>query len=98
MSVGKRKMSGSAFKAKVGLEAIRGVKTVNEIAQEHGVHPSQVAQWKRSIREQAGWSGIQVEARMFKEANWEHYREDEVERLDRAAEALFGQFQDTSVR
>lgn len=39
-----------------------------------------------------------VEARLFKEANWEHYREDEVERLDRAAEALFGRFQDTSVR
>jgi len=54
MSVGKRKVYGSAFKAKVGLEAIRGVKTVNEIAQEHGVHPSQVAQWKRAIQEQAG--------------------------------------------
>jgi transposase len=52
--VGKRKVYGSAFKAKVGLEAIRGVKTVNEIAQEHGVHPSQVAQWKRAIQEQAG--------------------------------------------
>ncbi len=38
-----------------------------------------------------------IEARLFNEANWEHYREDEVERLDLAAEALFGQFQDTSV-
>jgi hypothetical protein len=28
-----------AFKAKVGLEAIRGVKTVNEIGQNHGVLP-----------------------------------------------------------
>lgn len=37
-----------------------------------------------------------VESRLFKEANWEHYREDEVERLDRAAEALFGDIQDTS--
>ena len=27
------------FKAKVGLEAVRGVKTVNQIAQEFGVHP-----------------------------------------------------------
>jgi hypothetical protein len=36
-----------------------------------------------------------IEARLFKEANWEHYREDEVERLDRAAEALFSQFQDS---
>ncbi|MGB4074155.1 hypothetical protein [Pseudomonas sp.] len=37
-----------------------------------------------------------VEARLFKETNWEHYREDEIERLDRAAEALFGHIQDTS--
>ena len=36
MSVGKRNVYGSVFKAKVGLEAIRGVKTVHEIAQEHG--------------------------------------------------------------
>ena len=42
-----------AFKAKVGLEAIRGVKTVNEIGQDHGVHPAQVGQWKREIQEQA---------------------------------------------
>jgi transposase len=27
------------FKAKVGLEAVRGVKTVNQLGQEYGVHP-----------------------------------------------------------
>ncbi|CDQ11886.1 transposase (fragment) [Acidithiobacillus ferrivorans] len=53
MSVGKRKIYSGAFKAKVGLEAIRGVKTVNEIAQEHGVHPTQVTQWKKAVQEQA---------------------------------------------
>ncbi|MBV5650879.1 HEAT repeat domain-containing protein [Pseudomonas aeruginosa] len=42
-------------------------------------------------------SYVLVESRLFKEANWEHYREDEVERLDRAAEALFGRFQNASV-
>jgi transposase-like protein len=41
------------FKAKVGLEAVRGVKTVNEIAQDYGVHPVQVGQWKREIQAQA---------------------------------------------
>ena len=30
------------FKAKVGLEALRGVKTINEIGQAYGVHPVQV--------------------------------------------------------
>jgi hypothetical protein len=37
----------------VGLEAIRGVKTVNEIGQEYGVHPAQVGQWKKEILEGA---------------------------------------------
>lgn len=49
----KRKTYTAAFKAKVGLEAIRGVRTVNEIGQEYGVHPAQVGQWKREIQEQA---------------------------------------------
>ena len=47
-------MSGPEFKAKVGLEAVRGVKTINEIAQECGVHPVLVGQWKKEILEQAG--------------------------------------------
>lgn len=53
MSEAKRRTYTAAFKAKVGLEAIRGVKTVNEIGQDHGVHPAQVGQWKREIQEQA---------------------------------------------
>jgi transposase-like protein len=41
------------FKAKVGLEAVRGVKTVNQLGQEYGVHPIQVGQCKREIQAQA---------------------------------------------
>ena len=41
------------FKAKVGLEALREVKQINEIGQEYGVHPSQVALWKKEIQEQS---------------------------------------------
>ena len=41
------------FRAKVGLEALRAVKTINEIGQEYGVHPVQVSQWKKEIQEQA---------------------------------------------
>ncbi len=47
MSEGKRKSFGAPFKAKVALEAVRGVKTASEIAQEYGVHPAQVGQWKK---------------------------------------------------
>ena len=49
----KRKVHSPEFKAKVGLEAVRGVKTINEIGQEYGVHPVQVGQWKKAIQEQA---------------------------------------------
>jgi len=49
----KRKVYAPEFKAKVGLEALKGVKTINEIAQEYGVHPVQVGQWKKAIQEQA---------------------------------------------
>jgi transposase-like protein len=48
-----RKVYSAAFKAKVGLEALREGQTVNQIAQTHGVHPVQVSQWKKEIQEQA---------------------------------------------
>jgi len=53
MGEAKRKTYTAAFKAKVGLEAIRGVKTVNEIGQAYGEHPVQVGQWKKAIQAQA---------------------------------------------
>ncbi len=46
MSV-QRKRYSADMKAKIALEAIRGHKTVNEIAAEYGVHPTQIAQWKK---------------------------------------------------
>jgi transposase len=52
--VKKRNAHGAEYKAKVGLEAIRGVKTINQIAQEYGVHPVQVGQYKKQILTQAG--------------------------------------------
>lgn len=47
------------------------------------------------VLERDSGSYVLIEARLVKEANWEHYQEDEVERLDRAAEALFRQTQDS---
>jgi transposase-like protein len=46
----KRKVHLPQFNAKVGLEAVRGVRTINEISQEFGVHPVQVSQWKKDIQ------------------------------------------------
>lgn len=42
-----RKRYSAEIKAKVALEAIKGQKTANEIASEYGVHPTQIAQWKK---------------------------------------------------
>ncbi len=54
MSEGKkRKVHSAEFKAKVGMEAIKGVKTLNELGQQHGVHPVVVGQWKKEILERA---------------------------------------------
>ena len=44
---GQRKRYSAELKAKVALEAIKGQKTANEIAAEYGVHPTQIAQWKK---------------------------------------------------
>ena len=54
MSESKRKIFTGAQKAKVALAAVKGMKTINEIAQEYGVHPTQVNQWKKELLENAG--------------------------------------------
>src|SRR5512137_2030730 len=51
MSKTKRKRYTGAFKAKVGLEALMGIKTVGQIAREYEVHPVQVTQWKGVVRD-----------------------------------------------
>ena len=35
------------FKAKVAVEAIKGQKTLNELASLYGVHPNQIVRWKK---------------------------------------------------
>jgi len=43
----KRRNHEPSFKAKVALAAIRGDKTISEIASQFGVHPNQVSSWKK---------------------------------------------------
>ena len=51
-----RRRHSSEFKAKVALEALKGQKTLNELATEFGVHPMQISQWKRQAQE--GLTGV----------------------------------------
>ena len=44
-----RRRQSNAFKAQVAVEALKGHKTLNELASEFGVHPVQIAQWKRQL-------------------------------------------------
>ena len=43
----RRRNFGKGLKAKVAIEAIKGVKTINEIASIYEVHPNQVSKWKK---------------------------------------------------
>jgi transposase-like protein len=47
----KRKRHDATFKARVALEALKGNKTVQQIAAEYEIHPGQVSDWKRILAE-----------------------------------------------
>jgi transposase len=49
----KRKRHVPEFKARVALEALKGVKTIQQIAKEYSLHPVQVSEWKKTMLEGA---------------------------------------------
>jgi transposase len=53
MSKRPRRNHSPAFKAKVALDAIRGDKTLAELAKLHDVHPNQITDWKSQMIERA---------------------------------------------
>lgn len=55
----RQKFSGE-FKAKVALEAIKGQRTANELAQEFGVHVNQINLWKKRLLEAAPGYSVMV--------------------------------------
>jgi len=75
-----RRKFSSAFKAEVAIEAIKGIKTVSEIAQHYELHPVQVTQWKKDF--------LAHSADVFE---GDQKRVDELERLKKERDELFRQ-------
>jgi transposase len=69
----KRKTFPSEFKAKVAIAALKGQHTTNEIAQEFGVHPTQVNTWKKQLLESS--SDVFGKGKQKREADFESERE-----------------------
>ena len=53
---GKRRRHEPEFKARIAIEAIKGIKTVQQIAKELDIHPVQVSEWKKVMVD--GASGL----------------------------------------
>src|SRR5438094_10523911 len=45
----KRKAHAAAFKAQVAMAAVKGDKTVNELASQHAIHPTLIHAWKKQF-------------------------------------------------
>jgi transposase len=78
---GMRKRHHTEFKAKAAIEALRGEKTLQEIAIANAVHPNRVALWKTQLIESAG--------RLFEKAGKDI--EADAETTERKQDELFKQ-------
>lgn len=67
-----RKQYSPKFKAKVAVEAIRGERTLTQLASQYHVHPIQVGQWRKTALEQM--------AELFGDGRKRKRRDEDVER------------------
>ena len=70
-----KKSHSPSFKAKVAAEAIKGELTVAEIAAKYGVHPTQIARWKKQALENL--AGI-FEGKILSSKNRDDAEKDEL--------------------
>ena len=67
----KRRRFSGELKAKIALEALRGDRTLQEIASKHQVHPNQVSTWKRQAIDGLG----EVFSNGGERRRWDHESE-----------------------
>lgn len=75
---GKRKSYSAAFKAQVALAALKGDKTVNELAGRYEVHPTLIHQWKKQLltgAEGIFTNGVSTDAREVEGRQTELYEQ-----------------------
>ena len=75
----KRRLHSPEFKARVALEALKGIKPVHEIASDNDIYPVQVSQWKKELQERMSEVFERKNARS-KEAEAEQKRVEHLER------------------
>lgn len=82
----KRRRFSAAFKAKVALEAVKGVKTITELTQKYQLHPVQINNWKKTFLERT--TGI---------FEGDKQKEQELKRLQDERDELFRQIGELKV-
>ncbi len=80
-----RKRYDKDFKAKVAIEAMKGEKTLQEIATQYEVHPNLIAQWKKQL--------ISMAATLFEKAGKDDSDAEEAEKKTNDLFAQIGQLQ-----
>jgi len=76
-----RKQYSSKFKARVAMEAIRGERTLNQLASQFHVHPVQIGQWRKTALEQL--SDLFVDGRKRKHSDVDVERDALYEEIGR---------------
>jgi transposase-like protein len=76
-----RKQYSPKFKAKVAVEAIRGERTLSQLASQYHVHPVQIGQWRKTALEQL--AELFVDRRSRKQADHDSEKDALYEQIGR---------------
>ena len=75
----KRRTHRPEFKARIAMEALKGIKPIHEIASDNEIHPVQVSQWKKELQERM----TEIFERKNSRSNEEEKEQRHIELLER---------------